>query len=61
MYSALALTYLFAAGIEPRPRSLMLPPGRRRRHRTRATLVWLLLVAGDGLQRAGHRLSSLSA
>jgi hypothetical protein len=58
MHDMMTLTYLYAAGIEPRP-WLRPPPARRRRHRarTRAALGWLLLVVGGVLQRGGSRLS----
>jgi hypothetical protein len=56
MHDMINLTYLYAAGIEPR-RELW--PRRRRRGRrpTRAALGWLLLATGKMLERAGTRLS----
>jgi hypothetical protein len=57
MHDMITLTYLYAAGIEPRP--WLHPPQRGRRRRpTRAALGRLLLATGRILERAGARLSS---
>lgn len=58
MYDMITLTYLYAAGIEPRP--WLCPPqrGRRRRRPARAALGRLLLATSKILERAGAGLSS---
>lgn len=57
MHHVMALTYLYAAGIEPRPWLTPPPPRRPRRRRTQVLFGRLLVGAGAGLQRVGRWLS----
>ena len=56
MHDMITLTYLYAAGIEPR----VTPRRRRGRRPTRAALGWLLLATSKILERAGTRLASVN-
>jgi len=55
MHAAIALTYLVAARIEPRPWLCPPPPPRRRRRCARAALGSLLVAIGRALQREPER------